>query len=99
MKIELSSQRSEVFLFLTTNIAAVTYVTYKPGKAPLKIQLTFLSAKHLPLLLFASEVENYAATDSIVNAFFFSSSRARAVKTSANLCGLHSNGILTFFHD
>ena len=28
----------------------------------------------------------------------FLSSSARAVRTSANLCDLHSNGILTFFH-
>ena len=63
-----TSQRREVFLFLTTNIAAVTY---KPVIAPLKIQLTFFSAKHLPRLLFASKVENYAGTDGIVNAFFF----------------------------
>ena len=61
-----------MFLFLTTNITAVhvTYVTYKPAIAPLKIQLTFFSAKHLPLLPAASKVENYAAADSIVNDFF-----------------------------
>ena len=71
MKIEFSSQRREVFLFLTTNMAAVTYVTYKPAIVPLKIQLTFFSAKHhLPLLLVASKVENYAAAVSIVNDVF-----------------------------
>ena len=59
-----------MFLFLTTNIIAVTYVTYKQAIAPLKIQLTFFSAKHLPLLPAASKVENYAAADSIVNDFF-----------------------------
>lgn len=69
MKIEFTSQRREVFLFLTTNIAAVTY---KPAIAPLKNPTyIFFSAKHLPRLLFASKVENYAATDGIVNAFFF----------------------------
>ena len=62
-----------------------------------KSNLHFFSAKHLPRLLFTSKVENYAATDGIVNALFLSSS-ARAVRTSANLCDLHSNGILTFFH-
>ena len=36
-----------------------------------KSNLHFFSAKHLPRLLFASKVENYAATDGIVNAFFF----------------------------
>ena len=70
MKIEFTSQRREVFLFLTTNNDSRRHV--QTSNSPFeKSNLHFFSAKHLPRLLFASKVENYAATDGIVNAFFF----------------------------
>ena len=61
-----------------------------------KSNLHFFSAKHLPRLLFASKKTMQRQTVSSMPSFL--SSSARAVRTSANLCDLHSNGILTFFH-
>ena len=96
MKIEFTSQRREVFLFLTTNIAAVTY---KPAIAPLKNPTYIFLAPNTCLAFFSPPRQKTMQRQTVSSMPSFLSSSARAVRTSANLSGLHSNGILIFFHN